>query len=169
MQITPIKLFSFNNDRRNNNNFKISLPKIVQLQGDTVSFGLEKKSQIEDPFDKIVVEQFGFDISKFKSSDDIKKCCQETAKDILNKNYEVEINEISKQRKTILTEWKNYLQQTEVVHTYGDSGILIIADGITRAMDGGTEEEVKAELCNYILKNGYNTEICKFIQSVNWL
>ena len=44
-----------------------------------------------------------------------------------------------------------------------------IADGITRAMDGGTEEEVKAELYNYILKNGYNTEICKFIQSVNWL
>ena len=44
-----------------------------------------------------------------------------------------------------------------------------IADGITRAMDGGTEEEVKAELCNYILKNGYNTEICEFIQSVNWL
>ena len=44
-----------------------------------------------------------------------------------------------------------------------------IADEITRAMDGGTEEEVKAKLCNYILKNGYNTEICKFIQSVNWL
>lgn len=44
-----------------------------------------------------------------------------------------------------------------------------IADGITRAMDGGTEEEVKAELCNYILKNGYNTEICEFIQSVNCL
>ena len=44
-----------------------------------------------------------------------------------------------------------------------------IADGITRAMDGGTEEEVKAELCNYILKNGYNTEICDFINSVEWL
>ena len=44
-----------------------------------------------------------------------------------------------------------------------------IADGITRSMDGGTEEEVKAELCKYILKNGYNTEICEFIQSVNWL
>ena len=44
-----------------------------------------------------------------------------------------------------------------------------IADEITRAMDGGTEEEVKAELCNYILKNGYNTEICEFINSVEWL
>lgn len=44
-----------------------------------------------------------------------------------------------------------------------------IADGITAAMDGGTEEEVKAELCGYILKNGYNSEICEFINSVDWL
>ena len=44
-----------------------------------------------------------------------------------------------------------------------------IADGITRAMDGGTETDVKRELCKYILKNGYNTEICEFIKSVSWL
>ena len=44
-----------------------------------------------------------------------------------------------------------------------------IADGITRAMDGGTEEEVKAELCNYILRGGYNPEICEFINGVEWL
>ena len=44
-----------------------------------------------------------------------------------------------------------------------------IADGITRAMDGGTETDVKRELCKYILKNGYNTEICDFIKSVEWL
>lgn len=44
-----------------------------------------------------------------------------------------------------------------------------VADGITRAMDGGTETDVKGELCKYILKNGYNTEICDFIKSVSWL
>lgn len=44
-----------------------------------------------------------------------------------------------------------------------------IADEITKAMDGGTEEDVKRELCMYILKNGYNTEICEFINGVNWL
>lgn len=44
-----------------------------------------------------------------------------------------------------------------------------IADGITKAMDYGTEEEVKKELCNYIIKNGYNEKICDYINSVNWL
>lgn len=44
-----------------------------------------------------------------------------------------------------------------------------IADGITRAMDGGTETDVKRELCKYITNNGYNTEICDFINSVKWL
>lgn len=44
-----------------------------------------------------------------------------------------------------------------------------IADGITKAMDYGTEQEVKAELCKYIINNGYNTEICKYINLVDWL
>lgn len=44
-----------------------------------------------------------------------------------------------------------------------------IAGGITRAMDGGTETDIKRELCNYILKNGYNPSICDFIKSVSWL
>ena len=44
-----------------------------------------------------------------------------------------------------------------------------IADEITKAMDGGTEEDIKRELCMYILKGGYNTEICEFINGVNWL
>lgn len=44
-----------------------------------------------------------------------------------------------------------------------------IADGITAAMDYGTEEEVKAELCRYIIDNEYNEKICEFINSVNWI
>ena len=44
-----------------------------------------------------------------------------------------------------------------------------IADGITRAMDGGTETDVKRELCKYITNNGYNPSICDFIKSVSWL
>lgn len=40
---------------------------------------------------------------------------------------------------------------------------------ISRALDSGTEEDVKRELCNYILENGYNKKICKYINSVNWL
>ena len=44
-----------------------------------------------------------------------------------------------------------------------------IADGILQAMDEGTEENVKNELCLYILRNGYNSDICDFINSVEWL
>lgn len=44
-----------------------------------------------------------------------------------------------------------------------------IADGITKAMDYGTETEVKNELCKYIINNGYNEKICDYINSVNWI
>lgn len=40
---------------------------------------------------------------------------------------------------------------------------------IARAMDGGTEKDVKRELCAYIDNNGYNPEIKNFINLVNWL
>lgn len=44
-----------------------------------------------------------------------------------------------------------------------------IADGITKAMDYGTEAEVKRELCKYIVSNGYNKKICDYINSVKWV
>lgn len=44
-----------------------------------------------------------------------------------------------------------------------------IADEITRAMDSGTEEDVKKALCNYVKSNGYDERICDYIKSVNWL
>jgi hypothetical protein len=56
---------------------------------------------------------------------------------------------------------KNFYQH---VMEYGDVGF-----GITAAMDGGTEEDVKRELCKYIKDNEYNMELCEYINSVNWL
>ena len=47
---------------------------------------------------------------------------------------------------------------------YGD-----VAEEITRAMDFGDERDVKRELCNYITDNEYNPDICKYINSVDWL
>lgn len=44
-----------------------------------------------------------------------------------------------------------------------------VADGITSAMDGGTEENVKRELCRYIDDQGYNPDIKDYINSVTWL
>jgi len=44
-----------------------------------------------------------------------------------------------------------------------------IGDGITRAMDYGTEADVKKALCDYIRGGDYNPEICDYIRAVNWL
>ena len=44
-----------------------------------------------------------------------------------------------------------------------------IGDGITRAMDNGNEDDVKRELCRYIIDGGYALDICTFINSVDWL
>lgn len=50
------------------------------------------------------------------------------------------------------------------VRGYGEIG-----DEITLAMDEGTENDVKRELCTYIVSNGYNQEFCNYINSVDWL
>ena len=42
-------------------------------------------------------------------------------------------------------------------------------DGLTRAMDFGTNEDVQKELNNYIISQGYNPEICDYVNSVDWL
>ena len=47
---------------------------------------------------------------------------------------------------------------------YGGSGWYI-----ARAMDFGTEEQVKEQLCKYIDGNHYNPEIKDYINSVNWI
>ena len=44
-----------------------------------------------------------------------------------------------------------------------------IGDKITFAMDYGTEKDVQKALCNYIIDNEYNPNICDFINSKNWL
>lgn len=44
-----------------------------------------------------------------------------------------------------------------------------IGDGITRAMDSGSENDVKHELCIYLIENDYNLDICGYVHSVNWI
>ena len=40
---------------------------------------------------------------------------------------------------------------------------------IARALDSGTEKDVKKALCNYVIDNDYPKSICKYINSENWL
>jgi len=44
-----------------------------------------------------------------------------------------------------------------------------IGDDITRAMDFGTENDVRRAICRYVTDNGYNPAICKYVRSVNWI
>lgn len=44
-----------------------------------------------------------------------------------------------------------------------------IGHNITRAMDVGTEKQVKQALCKYVIDNEYNPNICDYINSVNWI
>lgn len=44
-----------------------------------------------------------------------------------------------------------------------------ISHGITAAMDGGDESDVRRELCQYILRNNYNPDICEYVNSRSWL
>lgn len=47
---------------------------------------------------------------------------------------------------------------------YGEIGF-----NITRAMDSDNELKTKMALCDYILKQGYNTSIMDYINSQKWL
>ena len=40
---------------------------------------------------------------------------------------------------------------------------------ISRALDGGTEKDVRKALCDYIINNDYNPKICNYINKVTWL
>ena len=40
---------------------------------------------------------------------------------------------------------------------------------ICALMDYGTENDVKTELCEYVIRNEYNPAVCGYIWSVNWL
>lgn len=42
-------------------------------------------------------------------------------------------------------------------------------DDLGRALDAGTEDDVKYELCRYIDSEGYNPTIKNYILSANWL
>ena len=44
-----------------------------------------------------------------------------------------------------------------------------IADKITYAMDYLEEEDVQNAICDYIIEQGYNPNICEYVRSVKWL
>lgn len=43
------------------------------------------------------------------------------------------------------------------------------ADDITTALDFGEEDDVKRELCNYVINHQYNLRIIDYILSVDWI
>lgn len=57
-----------------------------------------------------------------------------------------------------------YNQVNEYGETFGDS-----CWDVARAMDGGENSDVQRELCRYIMQNGYNMNICDYVNSVEWI
>ena len=39
---------------------------------------------------------------------------------------------------------------------------------LASALDCGNENDIKRELCNYVINNNYPKEICNYINSVRW-
>ena len=54
-------------------------------------------------------------------------------------------------------------------YALAESDIFDVFDGLTKAMVSCSEEDVKRELKKYIIEQGYNPEICNYIDSVSWL
>lgn len=50
------------------------------------------------------------------------------------------------------------------VFAYGEVG-----EDITKAMDFGTEQDVKSAICEYIIRNEYDPDICGYVWSNRWL
>lgn len=50
-----------------------------------------------------------------------------------------------------------------------DESMMFGFDYLSRALDYGTEEDVKKALCRYIDEQDYNPNIKEYINSVNWL
>ena len=51
----------------------------------------------------------------------------------------------------------------------GEEDVFEFNPAISRAMAGGSEEDVKKALCRYIVDQGYNDRVCDYINSVDWL
>lgn len=58
-----------------------------------------------------------------------------------------------------------YMNVCEYINGCGD----YYAVQITRAMDCGTEKDIKRELCRYIIDCGYNESIIDYINSRDWI
>lgn len=54
------------------------------------------------------------------------------------------------------------------IDEYSNGGRKLFAD-IAASLDGGTETDVKNALCGYVYKSGYDTAICEYVNSVDWL
>lgn len=50
-----------------------------------------------------------------------------------------------------------------------ESSVFDFCSNIARALDSGTEQDIKEQLCNYIEQENYNPEIKNYVNSVSWL
>ena len=97
------------------------------LKCDTVSFGALKKSKFSG-IDLVVVNKFYAPIQKFNSNDDFQNWCKSKVDEIMQKDYKARSQEAVTQRKAMLKEWFNYVQNEN--DAYNPAIQLLILDGI---------------------------------------
>ena len=60
----------------------------------------------------------------------------------------------------------NYVIET-MKYMY-DEAMIFKFFQLASALDCGNENDIKRELCNYIVNNNYPRELCNYINSVKW-
>jgi len=136
--------------------FHSSISLLAPLKYDTVSFGAMKKNQFSG-IDLLVINKFKAPIEKFNTEDDLQDWCEEKVNTITQKDYKGRQRETHLQRKAILKEWFDYVQDENDAYTNAIS--LLIFDSITKGL------EEKSDTLPPILSKGILAQTIDEIQN----
>lgn len=153
MLITPIKLYSINN---NQNKYPKTYTVLSSVKTDTVVFGL-KRNDFEG-IDKFVLIQLKINPQRYKLNKEFQEDCQKKADYIWQQEYPGNINEVTLQRKVLLNQWREYLHNEN--KEYKSSGEWLIAKEITSFLEKNNhdippilDKRVLADTMEYIQNN----------------
>ena len=134
MRISAIYPSCYSKNVIQKQNYSVTKMNNYGLMQDTVSFGAMKKSAFSG-VDFLVVEKFKAPIETFtpNTENNFEKWVQDKTDKILNKNYPARSSDAEIQRKSLINEWKDYLEKENKEYTPAQK--LLIYDGITKNLE----------------------------------
>lgn len=136
---------------------RVSCPNLAPLKHDTVSFQGMKKSQFSG-IDHAIVEKYKAPIEKFNTNEDFQNWAQEKVDLLVNKDFGGRQKETKIQRKSMLKEWNNYIQNQNDAYTPAIN--LLILSTITKDLNPDNDKippvlnkEILADCISEIDKN----------------